>query len=105
MADAKDVKAKYGHEQIRSAMTGKEMSWPPERDPKEVSKHSGSRRIFTIKHQSTDSGGGLAGTKRRLKSHRARHQEKMANRSIQAHKDAAKYNAYRAEKGLKPHEG
>lgn len=105
MADAKDVKAKYRHHRIRSAMTGKDMSWPPARKPEEVSKASGSRRIFTIKHQGEEADPfNISLTRRRLKRHRRNHQDMMANRSIQAHKDAAAFNAGRRERGLKPHE-
>ena len=100
MADARDVKAKYRYHQIRGVMSGSKMSWPPAKDPAEVSKASGNKRIFTIKNEGTEAGGDLSLVRKRLKRHRKNHQDMMANRSIQAHKDAAQYNAYRAEKGM-----
>lgn len=104
MADAKDIKAKYRFMRIRVPMTGKKMAWPPEKDPKEVSKNSGSGRIvFKTKGTKADPFN-LSLTRKRIKRHMKTHNDLMANRSIQAHKDAAIYNAYRAEKGMKPHE-
>lgn len=45
MADAKDLLKKYHSRQIKVAI-GNKGSWPPARDPKDVSKNSGVKRIW-----------------------------------------------------------
>lgn len=41
-----ELRAKFKRRKIHIPMSSKESSWPPPRDPKDVSRSSGSKRIY-----------------------------------------------------------